>query len=221
MSNASFTRDEVILALDALYSSENEHLNADSKEMAELSALLKRLPIHPFENRRKDFRTPTGIAAQLHRFQRAIITGVNKKNVGLSFFEINYEFENRHTELHNIASAIRRNEKYYVTGFGNSLEDYGFPEGTLLGHLHRIIEARDGAKVEIADHCEICHMKPKLYYQPCGTFLQSHFLIAPEEMDGKKKYGAECFATVCPTCHAVLHRFRPWRTRDNYGEILI
>lgn len=46
MASASFTRDEVILALDVLYSSEQEKVSADSAEMADLSALLNRLPIH-------------------------------------------------------------------------------------------------------------------------------------------------------------------------------
>ena len=220
MASAKFTRDEVILALDALYSSKNERLYAESEEMAELSALLNRLPIHPIENRREDFRTPTGIAAQLYRFQRALMTGVNKNNVGLLFFDINCEFYNRHIELHNIALAIRRNEEYFAIDYGNHLEDYGFPEGILLGHLHRIIEMRDGAKFDHKEYCEVCSIKPELYYKPCGSLLQSHLLTAPAELDGKKKYGTECFITVCPTCHAVLHRLRPWRTRDNCGEIL-
>lgn len=94
------------------------------------------------------------------------------------------------------------------------------PRGVLLGHLHRVIETRDGAKVKLADHCEICKMKPTLYYQPCGELLQAHLDISPAELNGSKKYGAEKFITVCPTCHTVLHRIRPWRTRDNMEEIL-
>lgn len=65
MRSASFTRDEVILALDVLYSSEKDKVSADSDEIKELSMLLNRLPIHPIENRRADFRSTTGVARQI------------------------------------------------------------------------------------------------------------------------------------------------------------
>ena len=220
MASASFTRDEVILALDVLYSSENGRVYADSEEMAELSALLNRLPIHPLEGRREDFRTASGITAQVYRFQRALITGKNKNNVGLLFFEINLEYANRNDELHKIAQAIRKNEGCFSLEYGNVNEDIGFPEGILLGHLHRAIERRDGVKAPLADHCEVCNMKPELYYLSCGNLLQPHLVISPTELNGKKKYSVDKFITVCPTCHAVLHRIRPWKSNNNCGEIL-
>jgi len=43
---------------------------------------------------------------------------------------------------------------------------------------------------------------------------------ALDGVNGKKKYGPESFITVCPTCHAVLHRIRPWRTRKDCCTIL-
>lgn len=220
MANESFTRDEVILALDVLYSSEKQRVSPDSEEMVDLSELLNKLPIHPTQNRRSDFRTASGISTQLQRFQRTLLSGNNTNNIGLLFFIINSDFENRHDELHRIAEAIRRNEPYFSSEYGNRQEDSGFPEGILLGHLHREIEARDGAKLELANHCEICSLKPELYYLPCGILLQPHLLISPTELDGKKKYGSEHFITVCPNCHAALHRIRPWRTKNNCGTIL-
>ena len=50
MAGSGFTRDEVILALDLLYSSEDGRISPNSKEMKGLSALLNRLPIHPVKN---------------------------------------------------------------------------------------------------------------------------------------------------------------------------
>lgn len=220
MAIENFTRDEVILALDVLYSSEKQRVSADSEEMAELSALLNRLPIHPVKNRRPDFRSASGISTQLRRFQRTLTTGKNTNNIGLLFFEINSDYETRHGELHQIADAIRRNEPYYSAGYGSRQEDFGFPEGILLGHLHRETEAWDGGKLQLKDHCEICSLKPELYYLPCGMLLQPHLLIPPAELDGKKRYGADHFITVCPNCHAALHRIRPWRTKKDCETIL-
>ena len=220
MASAGFTRDEVILALDVLYSSEKQRVSADSEAMIDLSALLNRLPIHPPENRRTDFRSTTGVSTQLHRFRRSLISGKNNDSIGLLFFQILLEFEGRFDELHSIADAIRKNEPSFSAEFGSRTEDSGFPEGILLGHLHRLIEIRDGAKAPIGDHCEICSLKPELYYQPCGELLQQHLLVSPIEMDGKKRYAANCFIMVCPNCHAALHCLRPWHTRDNCGDIL-
>ena len=92
MASASFTRDEVILALDVLYSSENGRVTADSDEIKELSLLLNRLPIHPLENRRADFRSPTGITAQLMRFRLSCLSGINGQNVGGVFFRVAFEY---------------------------------------------------------------------------------------------------------------------------------
>ena len=81
MASASFTRDEVILALDVFYSSPKDRVTADSDEIKELSLLLNRLPIHPVENRRAAFRSPAGIATQLIRFRSSCISVKKAKMV--------------------------------------------------------------------------------------------------------------------------------------------
>lgn len=220
MASASFTRDEVILALDVLYSSENGRVTADSDEIKELSLLLNRLPIHPVKNRRADFRSNTGITQQIMSYRSSRNTGKRDPDVGALFFTVAFEYEDKLGELHAVAQAIRKNEGAFVSQFGASLEDRGFPEGSLLGHLHCLIEQRDGAKLPVKERCEICKSKPVLYYRNGGRLLENHLIVAPTRMDHSKRYGAEHFITVCPTCHAALHRYRPWVTRENCEDIL-
>lgn len=220
MASAGFTRDEVILALDGLYSSEKHRVSADSQAMIDLSSLLNRLPIHPMKDRRADFRSATGIAQQIGLYRASCSTGKRSPDVGGLFFDVAFEFEDRQNDLHSIAAAIRKNEPYFTWRFGSRAEDAGFPEGILLGHLHRLIETRDGATVPTAECCEVCSLKPELCYQSCGELLQKHLLVSPTETDGSRRYPANNFITVCPTCHAVLHRLRPWRTKENYGDML-
>lgn len=220
MANASFTRDEVILALDVLYSSENGRVSADSAEIKELSLLLNRLPIHPVENRRPDFRNAVGIARQIKSYRTSCNTGKKDPHVGIQFFSVAFEYEGREEELHSAAQAIRRNEDVFTSLFGAPLEDDGFPEGILLGHLHRIIERRDGAKLGVKDRCEICGSMPAICYRNPDKLLQNHLLIAPTLVDFSKKYKASSFLTVCPTCHIALHYYRPWLTKENCGDIL-
>lgn len=220
MASASFTRDEVILALDVLYSAEKGRVSADSAEIKELSQLLNRLPIHPVENRRDDFRNPHGVAVQLMKFRSNCNTGKKDQHLGSMFFDVAFEYEDKLCELHSIAQAIRKNEAAFTSLSGVPLEDDTFPEGLLLGHLHRIIERRAGAKLAMKDYCEVCNIRPTLCYYNSGQLLQNHLVVAPTLMDYSKKYRADSFLTVCPTCHAALHRYRPWRTRENCGDIL-
>lgn len=216
MANASFTRDEVILALDVLYSNGGITPLPGSSEILKLSELLHRLPIHPVATRKKDFRTPSGIQAQINRYQHRY-----SNMVGSMFYEVDAEFENRHKELHLIANAIRRNaDSFDETVFGDPLEGIGFPEGMLLGHLHRIVETRDSARLAVGNRCEICQIDTTDVYPSCPRLMQSHLTVPITEMVGKKRYGAAEFITVCPNCHAALHRRRPWLTKENCGELL-
>ena len=216
MANASFTRDEVILALDVLYRNGGVAPLADSAEMQSLSELLHKLPIHPLGTRKKDFRTPTGVQAQISRYQHRY-----SYMVGAMFYEIDAEFENRHEELHLIADAIRRNvESFNQTIFGDPLEGDGFPEGMLLGHLHRIVETRDSAKLSSGNRCEICQIDTMEIYPGCPSLMTMHLTVPITALDGKKRYKASEFITVCPNCHAALHRRRPWLIKENCGDLL-
>ena len=221
MSNASFTRDEVILALDVLYFSGEPHLNAQAEVMQDLSALLNRLPIHTMDGRDEKFRNPTGVARQILHFRGSARMGKRDPHVGGCFYKIDAEFKDRRDELHRIATAIRRNERFYEdTGFGSATEALGFPEGALLGHLHRVVETRDSAKLAPERRCEICQIDTAEIYPSCPSLMQLHLTAPITTLDGGKRYGVADFITVCPNCHAALHRRRPWITKDNCGELL-
>ena len=221
MANASFTRDEVILALDVLYFSGEAHPTAQTEVMQDLSALLNRLPIHHIDNRDERFRNPTGVARQIMLFRGSKRSGKRDPNVGNRFFEIDSEFEDHREDIHSIAEAIRLNEKFYDTsGFGSDSESPDFPEGSLLGHLHCVVETRDSAKLTPEKHCEVCQIETDDIYPSCPSLMQLHLTVPITAMNGKKRYGAVDYITVCPNCHAALHRRRPWLTKENCGELL-
>ncbi len=220
MANARFTRDEVILALDVLYSSETR-LSADSDEIRELCSILQELPIHPESSKKANFRNKAGVSGQLGLFVSGCRTGRRDLNVGKLFFTIAQEYEHDHNRLHLIANAIRRNKEYFGSEFGSEAETAGFPEGVLLGHLHRLIEQRDGKKPLPKERCAVFQLQPELLYRPCGTLLEQHLIVDPVAMDGAKHYDADCFITVCPNCHAALHRRRPWLNKENCEALLL
>ena len=82
MANVAFTRDEVILTLDVLYNSGTPRLNSTSEQIAELSALLQKLPIYSYSFHGEPFRNETGRSRQVYLFKSSLRTGVKDPNVG-------------------------------------------------------------------------------------------------------------------------------------------
>ena len=222
MANVAFTRDEAILALDVLYFADELRLNKESKEIIELSELLNELPIVSLPLRGENFRTKGGVNGQISKFKSSYTEGRKDPDVGLLFYEIADEFKDKKDELHKIACAIRKNREFFEAApFGGKLEGEDFPEGALLYHLHRLLEAKDGWKVLPAQSCEICHLNLAEVYKPVsGGFLQAHLTVPITSLNGNRHYKAEDFIAVCPNCHAMLHKHRPWLTKENAGEIL-
>ncbi len=219
--SVNFTRDEVILALDVLYSAGEERLSAQSSAIVELSDLLNRLPIHPVANRGKIFRNPHGVWGQLYVFIRSCKTGKRDPDVGSKFYDIAEEFEGRHDELHAIAYAIRSNLDYYnAFPFGSEVEMDGFPEGALLGHLHRVVEIRDGSKIKPADRCCICQVGTQDIYKNDTNLITMHLCVPVTELIVQNRYHEGDFIAVCPNCHSALHRYRPWLTKETCFNIL-
>lgn len=220
MANVAFTRDEAILTLDVLYNSGTPRLNSTSEQIAELSALLQKLPIYSYSFHGEPFRNETGISRQVYLFKSSLRTGVKDPNVGKLFFTVAFEYENKLDELHEVAQSIRRNLKYFDAEFGAAAETDGFPEGALLGHLHRLIESKYGDAIPTANKCSICEIEPDRLYKGCSGLLKNHLTVSPTQMDGGVKYSFESFITVCPNCHAALHRHRPWLNKENCGDLL-
>ena len=151
------------------------------------------------------------------------IEGIERERwgIGKRFHEIANEFKGRTDELHEIALAIRKNQQYFIScNFGQVEENIGFPEGALLSHLHRIIEKRDSAKYPKSQRCSICQIDMDRIYNGCSEYIEYHLLAPVVQLDANKKYGIDDFIAVCPNCHAVLHRYRPWRVRETIIDIL-
>lgn len=222
MANVSFTKDEAILALDTLFFSGEEHLNANSTAIQELSTLLNSLPIVPSAMRGTIFRNCSGVSNQLRMFHLSSVKGEKHPHVGAIFYDVADAYRGNEAELHRIANAIKRNFNFFEQAtFGAMEESDDFPEGALLSHLHRMLEVRDSKKLTAAPVCEVCHLDlAQVYKEIPSGFTQLHLTTPITELDSCRKYTPDAFITVCPNCHAVLHRRRPWVTKENLGDIL-
>ena len=222
MGNVAFTRDEAILALDTLYSAGGRRLRPDDEEIIELSRLLNELPVIPNGKKRDFFRSCKGFCDQINGFRLSSSRGMKSPDVGAMFYSVDGEFKSDLNGLHQIGQAIKRNAEFFSEiPFGAESENCDFQEGALLEHLHRFIERRDGRKIVCSDVCEVCKLNlAEIYKTLPNNFNELHLLVPVIDLNINKKYKSADFITVCPNCHAMLHRHRPWLRRENVSEIL-
>lgn len=218
---STWSRDEIILALDVLEQHDTKELSLTSTPIVELSRILNKLPIVPISKRKDYFRNCAGVRQQLLRFYSSAMKGLKASHINQQFYDVHMEFQGKQEYLHQIATAIRRNaDSFSQIGFGTVEETCSFPEGALLGHLHRYIEARDlPPKLASIETCQICGISLSDIYDGI-LHIEGHLTVLPTDLVVHTTYKAENFISVCPNCHAALHRLRPWRTAEDCEQIL-
>lgn len=218
--NEPWTRDEVILALDVIWSSIEENRPISKMDVEVLSQYLNQLPAIPFTQRKDSFRNKAGVQRHLVQFREAILSGKSSKSYGTLFYVLNDEYANKKNELHLIANAIKKNISVVENiTFASKEEEVDFCEGALLEHLHRYIEQRDKPAEEMPNSCSICRIDLRDIYQG-AVDLECHLTTSPGKLDGSKKYAKGDFIWVCPNCHKALHRIRPWLSHPTEYELL-
>lgn len=111
-------------------------------------------------------------------------------------------------------------------------DDNGFPEGKKKLRLHiyrerkpkvirkakeRFKQAHDG-KV----FCEVCGFDYSTKYGELGEgYIEGHHIIPVSELDENSTTKVEDIVLVCADCHRMLHRKRPWLSKDELKQILI
>lgn len=216
-----WVRDEVILAYAVVLRSEKKRFTEDSAECQCLSQTLNMLPIIPLEKRVPSFRNTAGIRSQLGKLASILYDGKIIGSNNNLFWDVLDDFADR-TALLSIANSISQN-----IDFAADIPQMYFHrptifrEGILLGGIHCYLENKSDAVLE--DHCEICGMFPEAIYASgisFNTILERHCLTPPEMLNRKTPLNKKNMLTVCPTCHKVLHEYRPWITPNNLSTVL-
>jgi 5-methylcytosine-specific restriction protein A len=109
-------------------------------------------------------------------------------------------------------------------------EELEFPEGREVERKHKQRE-RNTRLVELAKekfkkqngslYCQICHFD---FYQKYGEigkdFIEAHHTLPIRDMVKNQITKIEDIAMVCPNCHRILHRKRPWLTMSDLNNII-
>ena len=220
MCRIPWVRDEVILAYAVVLRSEKKCFTEDAAECQDLSKNLNLLPIIPFEKRVPGFRNAAGMRRQLGKLASILHDGKIIGSNNNLFWTVLDDFADR-INLLSVADAISQNINFATSiphkYFQNSAV---FKEGILLEGIHCYLESKSNAELE--DHCEICGMFPETVYASgiSFTILEKHCLTPPELLSKKTPLNKKNMLTVCPTCHKVLHGYRPWITQSNLSTVL-
>lgn len=109
-------------------------------------------------------------------------------------------------------------------------DEAAFPEGRELFLKHRARE-RNPRVIEHAKNlffqkhgrffCEVCGFEFEKVYGELGRgFIEAHHTIPVSALSEGSETKARDIAMVCPNCHRMLHRKRPWLAIDELKSIL-
>ncbi|TWT07330.1 restriction endonuclease [Planococcus sp. CPCC 101016] len=121
------------------------------------------------------------------------------------------------------------------TPFGTNVEltedDMGFVEGKKMLRQH-ILRERDPKVIKLAKEkfkfendgrlfCEVCGFD---FYQKYGDlgedYIEGHHINPLSMTDDEQETKIQDIAMVCSNCHRMLHRRRPWLTKEKLQLLL-
>lgn len=224
--NPSWSRDELILALDLYMRHRPSFPDDRHPEVIELSKLLTRLAEINAVAGSDNFRNGNGVAMKLQNFRSfdPAEKGKGLPAVSRGDREVWALYEGDFSSLRATATAIRaavdafkENEASQETDDGEGAE-----EGKILTRLHRIRE-RNRQIVErrkekaLQEHgalrCEACGFDFSARYGERGSgFIECHHTKPVSTLLPNEKTKLADLTLLCANCHRMIHVRRPWIT---------
>lgn len=105
-----------------------------------------------------------------------------------------------------------------------------FPEGRIVERTHKARE-RNNQVIALAKErfkkqhgrlfCQVCKFDFEKTYGNIGKdFIEGHHTIAVSEMTPDHKTKVEEIAMLCPNCHRMVHKKRPWLTMMELDKLI-
>lgn len=229
--NPAWTYDELVLALDVYQRVPRARINKSDPALAELSDVLRALPLHDDRPDPARFRNTNSVYLKLQNFKTV---DPGHPGAGMAAGAGSREravwahFDGKPAELTAAAEAIRRAaaELGPEADGDAAAEDAGVVEGRLLMRLHRVRERRRSGEKKRAVlaatgrlACEACDFDFAAAYGELGAgFAECHHKLPL--VAGVRTTKLSDLAVVCANCHRMLHRSRTWRSVEELRAIL-
>ena len=128
-----------------------------------------------------------------------------------------------------------KNRKYWQFNLSREFEanmtlDGEFPEGKISERKHKFRE-RNSKVVQLAKQnfkdangrlfCQVCEFDFEEEYGEIGRdFIEAHHTIPVSEMGAGHKTKIDDIAMLCPNCHRMAHKKRPWLKMEELKQLL-
>jgi 5-methylcytosine-specific restriction protein A len=223
--NPTWSRDELILALDLYFRHNPVSISKTHAAVVELSVILNKLGERLGRVQNEKFRNSNGVYMKLCNFLRLDpqYKGTGLQAGGKLEEEVWKQFSSHRGDLRTLAHtimAIVKNEAQSLAAVGDENEEQEFCEGAALyrTHLSRersrelVRRAKETAK---ARHgwlaCQACGFDFCVVYGTLGDgYIECHHTVPVSELSPGSKTRVEDIALLCANCHRMVHRRRPW-----------
>jgi 5-methylcytosine-specific restriction protein A len=225
----SWSRDELILALDLYVRHRDKLPDHDSTEIIELSAILNKLSGSAGREFDK-FRNENGVYMKLANFRALDPRHTAQGRQGLTRGgqgdrDVWAEYSGRLANLHAAADAIKAasDTKEDV----DSAEDDAFvdaAEGRILSRMHvarershELVVRKKAAVLKSTSMlvCEACNFDFATTYGPRGNgFIECHHVQPLHTLRPGVRTRLSDLALVCSNCHRMIHARSPWISMD-------
>jgi 5-methylcytosine-specific restriction protein A len=234
--NPTWTRDELILALDLYFKCPPWTVNEKHPEIIALSKLLNGLAIHLLRPNAETFRNPNGVHKKMFNLQWWDKTHPGGLSNGSKLDKIIFEeFVDDKEHLSALAQAIRSQaESNTPLIIAPSLEEIDeeskAPEGAVLLRQHKTRERNSSLvkkkkalvlKQKGCLRCEACDFVYSEKYGEIGDgFIECHHNIPLSKLAPGQTTYLKDLALVCANCHRMLHRGGEVMTIKKLREII-
>ncbi|WP_210213859.1 MULTISPECIES: HNH endonuclease [unclassified Mesorhizobium] len=235
--NPTWTRDELILALDFYMENPASPPGKTSSKIAKLSEDLNKLATILGVSGDGQFRNPNGVYMKVMNFRRFDPAFAAAGKSGLSHGGreeelVWLEFAQAPGLLRAVATAIRAAIVGETLHTAQPNLDYieEAEEGRLLTILHqrrernrKLVEARKQKALEETHdlRCEACDLSFGDRYGPHGDgFIEVHHLRPLHTLREGDKTALSDLALVCANCHRMIHRRKPWLSLTQLRTLL-
>jgi len=233
--NPSWTRDELILALDC-YSRHQGNPPRSSVEIGDLSVVLNRFQKLLGSRHAETLRNANGVYMKMMNFRRFDPAFIGNGKSGLSRGdrleeEVWETFHADPTRLTAVANAIRN--QLTPGDHLRSLEigvDLEAPEGKVLTNLHKqrernreLVRAKKRRALAAFGglRCEVCAFDFSAIYGERGHgFIECHHTKPVETLSENARTRLSDLALLCSNCHRMVHSRRPWLSLSDLREVI-
>lgn len=224
----AWLRDEIILALD-LYRREGR--NPSEAGVAEVSDLLRSIPIESHLAEAPTFRNRTGVRLKVSNF---VALDPGAETAGMSRGsrldkEVFDEYWPQPARLTEAAEAIKAHlEAVPEAGADEDEELEDAPEGRILTRTHRLRErnrrlVRRKKEKVLAETgslaCEACGFDFHATYGERGSgFIECHHVVPVRDLRPGARTRLKDLSLLCANCHRMIHVRSPWLTVEQLRE---